>query len=146
MAGGGKQVGAGAKLGNSNARYRGEFRDALRKCLGQDKTALRRIAQALINQATEGNLQAISLFAERLDGKSPQPIVGDDGHDPIRFSAALDVSMLSVEAMAEIMAARDALKNKYISSQTTITGVIAETIATIDEIDEIDEAAPKCGD
>ena len=57
------------------------FRDALRieiAAAGEDNKALRRIATALLDKAATGDVQAIKEVADRLDGKVPQAIVGDD--------------------------------------------------------------------
>jgi hypothetical protein len=57
------------------------FRDALRMELaaaGGDLKRLRKIASALIDLAESGQLMAIKEVADRLDGKPPQAVVGDD--------------------------------------------------------------------
>lgn len=56
------------------------FRDALKLAIADadGPKALRKIAQALINEASGGNVMAIKEFADRLDGKVPQPVAGDD--------------------------------------------------------------------
>ena len=62
------------------------FRDALRMeiaAAGEDHKALRRVAGALLNQAYTGDMQAIRELADRMDGKVPQGIVGDDEGDPV---------------------------------------------------------------
>lgn len=48
-------------------------------------TKLRAVAEALVNKALTGDVQAIKEVADRLDGKVPQGIIGgDDGDEPIR--------------------------------------------------------------
>lgn len=62
------------------------FKDALKKLIdesGVDGDNLRLIAQALITKASAGDVQAIKEIGDRLDGKVPQSIVGDDDEDPI---------------------------------------------------------------
>ena len=62
------------------------FRDALRMEIadaGEDFKALRPIAAALILKASEGDIPAIKELADRLDGKVPQAIVGDDDHPSV---------------------------------------------------------------
>lgn len=64
------------------------FRDALRTEIASlsaegDSRGLRRIARALIEQAEAGKIDAIREIADRLDGKVPQAVVGDDEHDPL---------------------------------------------------------------
>lgn len=53
---------------------------------GDNLKALRPIAAALIQEASEGNVNAIKELADRLDGKVPQAIVGDDEHEPIQVA------------------------------------------------------------
>lgn len=48
---------------------------------GRDK--LRAVADALLDKAMSGDVQAIKEVADRLDGKVAQAIVGDNDHDPI---------------------------------------------------------------
>ena len=50
---------------------------------GTDKTKLRAVADALVDKAMSGDVAAIKEVADRLDGKVPQAVVGDDEHDPI---------------------------------------------------------------
>ncbi len=76
--------------GNANSGRRQEkpFRDALRMelaAIGEDSKALREIAKSLIASATEGKMDAIKEIADRIDGKVPQAIVGDDEADPINI-------------------------------------------------------------
>jgi len=69
--------------GNANSGRKQEkpFRDALRIELAAaelDQRGLRLIAKKLISAAEEGKLDAIKELADRMDGKSPQAIVGDE--------------------------------------------------------------------
>ncbi len=50
---------------------------------GSDKTKLRAVADALVDKAMSGDVQAIKEVADRIDGKVPQAVVGDDESDPI---------------------------------------------------------------
>ena len=64
------------------------FRDALRMEIAtataeDSPRSLRRIARKLLDEASEGDLQAIKEIADRMDGKVPQGIVGDDEGDPV---------------------------------------------------------------
>lgn len=52
---------------------------------GSDKTKLRAVADALVEKAMAGDVQAIKEVADRLDGKVPQAVVGDDDLDPINL-------------------------------------------------------------
>ena len=72
------------------------FRDALRMELaaaGEDHKALRAIARNLIQLAQvpeKEALPSIAQIADRLDGKVPQAIVGDDEHDAINVSHTIE--------------------------------------------------------
>lgn len=48
---------------------------------GRDK--LRAVADALVEKAIAGDVAAIKEVADRIDGKVPQAVVGDEDHDPI---------------------------------------------------------------
>jgi hypothetical protein len=64
------------------------YRDALRMELaeaGGDLAACREIARAHIKLCKNGDMPAIKELADRLDGKVPQAIVGDDEHEPVRM-------------------------------------------------------------
>lgn len=63
------------------------FRDALRMeiaAAGEDRKALRDVAKALIDKAISGDVTAIKELGDRLDGKVPQAIGGDDELGPIK--------------------------------------------------------------
>jgi hypothetical protein len=47
--------------------------------------ALRRFARALLAEAYKGNIAAIAMIADRLDGKVPQPVGGSDDLGPQRL-------------------------------------------------------------
>jgi hypothetical protein len=76
--------------GNANSGRKQEkpFRDALRmelaKLQDNDQRGLRKIASALIEAAEGGDMQAIKELADRVDGKVPQGIAGDE-ENPINF-------------------------------------------------------------
>jgi HPt (histidine-containing phosphotransfer) domain-containing protein len=64
---------AGRPPGSPNVRSEKRFADALRAALAADDyKALRRIAVRLIGMAEAGDLQAIGMIADRLDGKPKQ--------------------------------------------------------------------------
>jgi uncharacterized protein (DUF2336 family) len=56
------------------------------KAAGEDMPKLRDIARALIDKASTGDIQAINAFADRMDGKVPQAIIGDDDEDPVNVA------------------------------------------------------------
>ena len=56
----------------------GKFRAALDRAIAQDDSkALRRSAERLLALAADGDLQAIAMLADRLDGKARQSIDAD---------------------------------------------------------------------
>lgn len=63
------------------------WRDAIRRAIKRRETsdpqALEKIADALIEQAAGGKVDALKEFGDRVDGKVPQAIVGDDEADPV---------------------------------------------------------------
>lgn len=70
---------------------------------GSDITKLRAVADALVTKAMSGDVQAIAMVAERLDGKVPQAIVGDSDEDPINHKVELDAERFT-RAIAGIVA------------------------------------------
>ena len=71
-----------------NQRRAKLFAEALRMeiaAAGDDHKALRRVARALLNQAYNGNVAAIAMIADRLDGKVPQPVGGTGELGPQRL-------------------------------------------------------------
>jgi hypothetical protein len=64
------------------------FRDALRMAIADaegDFAKLRKVANALVKRGTAGDVQAIKEIADRLDGKVPTAIVGDEEYAPVQF-------------------------------------------------------------
>lgn len=56
---------------------------AIKEATESGGTKLRAVADALIDKAMGGDVQAIKEVADRLDGKVPQAVIGDEGSDPI---------------------------------------------------------------
>lgn len=50
---------------------------------GDDNKALRKVARALLDKAATGDVGAIREIADRLDGKVPHRIGGDQETDPV---------------------------------------------------------------
>lgn len=76
--------------GNPGGRPKDKpWADALRLVVNREdadgKRALMRIAEKCVASAESGDLQAIREIGDRLDGKVPQAVVGDDDHDAINI-------------------------------------------------------------
>ena len=56
---------------------------------------LRAVADALVEKAKTGDVQAIKEIADRLDGKVPQAVVGDDESDPINMLHRIERVIIS---------------------------------------------------
>jgi hypothetical protein len=81
---------AGAPEGNQNARKRNRMlTDALKRALTQKPEDVAAIAQKLIDSAKGGDSWAQNLIFDRVDGKVPQPLVGDDEEAPITLKEIL---------------------------------------------------------
>ena len=80
------------KSGNPRGRASEKpFRDALMLAVmeaGKDGKNLRRLARSLVQQGLEGNVQAISAIADRLDGKpiQQQEIKADIAVSPLMIN------------------------------------------------------------
>ena len=80
-------VWAKGKSGNPAGRkIEKPYRDALRLALAEagDEKGLREVARVHVARAKTGDMQAIKELADRMDGKVPQPVSGDDEGPPIR--------------------------------------------------------------
>ena len=73
----------GAPLGNTNSsRNNRMWADTIRRVIAQsDGEALRRVAEALVQKAQEGDISAIKELGDRIDGKSvaTTELTGADG-------------------------------------------------------------------
>lgn len=71
--------GAGAPEGNQNSSKNNRlWADTIKRAVTQsDATRLRRIAEALITKAEDGDMSAIKELGDRLDGKAIQQVTGD---------------------------------------------------------------------
>jgi hypothetical protein len=95
-------------MANPNPTKRGPikdkpFRDALRMeilAMGDNHKGLRLVARKLLDNAVNNDLSAIREIADRIDGKIPQAIVGDDEYDPIQVATDED----RVKALAVLLA------------------------------------------
>lgn len=81
-------------VGNANSGRKQEkpFRDALMLAIKDAESSkdsvrsLRRIAERLLDEAADGNVQALKEVADRLDGKVPQGIENGDPNQPFRMT------------------------------------------------------------
>lgn len=69
---------------------------AIKEATGSGGTKLRAVADALVEKAMSGDVQAIKEVADRLDGKVPQAVVGDREHDPV--SVVSEVRRVIIQA------------------------------------------------
>jgi len=51
---------------------------------GDSLKAAREIAKVHLARCKSGDMQAIKEFADRMDGKVPQAVIGDDESNPVR--------------------------------------------------------------
>ncbi len=85
------------------------FRDALRLEIAaaqdaDDLRSLRRIAKAFLTKCAEGDVPAIKELADRLDGKVPQAIVGDDAEAPITVQSSEEANLETARRIAFLLA------------------------------------------
>ena len=74
---------AGAPAGNTNSSKNNRlWADTIRRaCIQADGEMLRRIADKLLEQAADGNIQAMKEIGDRLDGKAAQALTNAEGGD-----------------------------------------------------------------
>ena len=81
-------------IGNTNSSKNNRlWADTIRRAVIQaDGAKLRAIADALIDKAAEGDIQAIKELGDRLDGKAAQAVIhaGDDEGGPIRAKVSVE--------------------------------------------------------
>lgn len=77
---------------------------------GDSMKALRKIAKKLLTRGYAGDMQAIKEIADRMDGKVPQAIVGDDEYDPIRTGPEITDEQRA-RALALLMAKQNIKKS-----------------------------------
>lgn len=69
----------------SEKTFANMLRVALKDAHEEGGDKLRRVAEALVTKAMTGDVPAIKEIADRIDGKVPQALVGDDEHDAINL-------------------------------------------------------------
>lgn len=89
-----------APLGNQNAKKAKRWQDALVKALARFENdelkikageALDKIAEGVVLDALKGDKDARAEIGNRLDGKPPQGIGGDDDLPPIRHVGRIEL-------------------------------------------------------
>lgn len=79
----------GAPVGNQNAaKSKRIFSSALKRLFAQSPERADALAEKLVTWAENGEQWAFKEMVDRLDGKSPQPVVGADeaeGESPVRL-------------------------------------------------------------
>lgn len=81
-----------APVGNQNAAKKNRMlTDALKRELTQNPDDVRKIARKVIDSAIEGQPWAQQLIHDRVDGKVPQPVVGDDDEPPVMLKGYLEL-------------------------------------------------------
>jgi hypothetical protein len=89
---------AEAMKGNDNAQVRGQFSALLRRMTVQEPERLHKVANVLFEQAEEGNLNAISILFDRLDGKPHQAIDIDAKVDLTQKNQYVDDLLRTIES------------------------------------------------
>lgn len=99
----------GAPVGNNNHMQGFRWRAAINAALERRSKAkgiqeLEALADKLLELASNGDLGALRELGDRVEGKAVQAIAGHD-HGPL--VPAVDVSKLSTEVLAALMAAKE---------------------------------------
>lgn len=82
-----------APEGNENSSLNNRlWANTIRRALVQDPDRLRRIAEAMLDAAEEGNLAAIKEMGDRVDGKVAQTLQGPDGGPAVILAQWLEKS------------------------------------------------------
>jgi len=74
-----------AKKATRERPFAAMLKVAINEAALQGGTKLRAVAEALVNEAIDGNVAAIKEIADRLDGKVPQGIMGDEDGGPVQI-------------------------------------------------------------
>lgn len=89
--------GPGGPIGNTKSSKDNRlWRNTIQRAIAQgDPERLRKIAEALLNKAAEGDMAAIKELGDRLDGKTAQQIIvqGDEEGGPVR--QAIEVTFVN---------------------------------------------------
>jgi hypothetical protein len=76
-----------APIGNKNAAKSRLFEQALHRAIAQDSgERIRRAAENLLDKAAEGEIWAVQMLADRLDGKPTQQVIGGGENGEFEFN------------------------------------------------------------
>jgi hypothetical protein len=76
-----------APIGNKNAAKSRMFEQALHRAIAQDDgKRVRQAAENVLDKAADGEIWAIQMLADRLDGKPSQTIVGGGENGEFEFT------------------------------------------------------------
>ncbi len=86
---------SGAQPGNQNAAKGREFRQALKRVMarrsGTVSAGLEKVAEDLLDAAEAKEQWALREIMDRIDGKPPQAITGDDEAPPLAVKGVLEL-------------------------------------------------------
>jgi len=77
----------------SEKTFANMLRVALKEAHEEGGDKLRQVADALVKKAMTGDVPAIKEIADRMDGKVPQAIVGDDDHPAIQHDHVVTLDL-----------------------------------------------------
>jgi hypothetical protein len=85
-----------APIGNHNAKRAKRWQKAIERALSRASNSdidagLDKAADMLVSAAYTGDQWALKELGDRMDGKSVQPIAGDDDSPPISFKGVIDL-------------------------------------------------------
>jgi hypothetical protein len=83
-------------------QVRGAFAAVLRRITVQEPERLHRVANVLFEQAEEGNLNAITILFDRLDGRPHQAIEMEAKVDITQKNAIVDSLLKTIESRANV--------------------------------------------
>jgi hypothetical protein len=101
----------GAPVGNKNAARAKVWRAAIERALERRSASrtdgikeIDALADQLLTLVAAGDLGALKEFGDRIDGKPPQAIVGDDEHAPVRSVHRIELVDLDGSGTGQVTA------------------------------------------
>lgn len=85
-----------APIGNQNAKKAKRWQKAIERALSRASNSdidsgLDKAADMLVRAANEGEQWALKELGDRIDGKSVQPIAGDDDSAPVSIKGVIEL-------------------------------------------------------